>query len=121
MGTFHLIEIFCPCDLKEVIGHFIYLRCLDGNRLVSGRSANTGHAICQQLLFLRLNIEHFRRRLEDSLDDGHRRLVSRLLAEEVAKLPTLSTYAAERNLSLLLDLLASRAMALLTGCGPTVS
>ena len=38
----------------------------------------------------RLNIEHFRQLLSESLDEAKREVVLRLLAEEEAKLATLS-------------------------------
>jgi hypothetical protein len=37
----------------------------------------------------RLNIEHFRRRLEEETDEGKRQVIARLLAEEEAKLGAL--------------------------------
>lgn len=41
----------------------------------------------------RLNIEHFRKQLAEELDDGKRRILLRLLAEEEAKLAAIEKAA----------------------------
>jgi PAS domain-containing protein len=69
----------------------------------------------QRIFIAQLNIEHFRRRLDGNLDDAQRRLVEGLLAEEEAKLSSLSASIVEGILSSLLDLLASWASTLMNG------
>lgn len=69
----------------------------------------------QQIFIAGLNVQHFRRRLADNLEDGQRRTIVALLAEEEAKLSRLTAAAAERDLSTLIDLLAQRSSVLLDG------
>jgi len=49
----------------------------------------------QRLLVLQLNVEHFRRRLTDEIDDLQRLTISQLLTEEEAKLAALKLEFAE--------------------------
>ena len=74
----------------------------------------------QQIFVAKLNVEHFRMRLEGDLDDAQRRTISGLLAEEEAKLVRLKAAAAERDLSALIDLLAQRAGVLFDGASPHI-
>ncbi|MBA8909856.1 hypothetical protein [Aminobacter ciceronei] len=69
----------------------------------------------QRVFIAQLNIEHYRRRLDGNQDDGQRRIVEQLLAEEEAKLSSLRAASAEGILSDLLDLLASWASRFLDG------
>lgn len=71
----------------------------------------------QQIFIARLNVQHFKRRLAESLEEGHRRTILALLAEEESKLARLTAAAAERDLSILIDLVAQRSAVLLDGSG----
>jgi PAS domain-containing protein len=72
----------------------------------------------QRIFIAELNIEHFRLKLAGELDDAQRRTIFALLAEEEAKLLNLKAAAAERELSILIDLIAQRAVELFSGAPP---
>lgn len=72
----------------------------------------------QQIFVAKLNVEHFRLRLEGDLEDAQRRTISGLLAEEEAKLVRLKAAAGERDLSALIDILAQRAGILFSDASP---
>jgi hypothetical protein len=68
----------------------------------------------QRIFIAQLNIEHFRQRLADSPDGARRRLLEELLAEEEAKLSSLTASVAEGILGHLLDHLGSWTSGLFT-------
>jgi hypothetical protein len=54
------------------------------------RTGDSRGAMDQRVLIARLNVEHFRRKLLSEQDETMRQTITRLLAEEEAKLAALS-------------------------------
>jgi len=63
----------------------------------------------QGIFVSQLNIQHYRQKLASEHDDAKRRTISRLLAEEEAKLAAFQKIYAERSLNQLLEVVARQA------------